>query len=396
MSVINLKRALAAVCCTCVVGTFFSNIAVGQETELGGGVVGRSFYVSSEEGNDNNAGTTADKPLKTLNKINEIMKDFKPGDKILLKRGSKFNNQSLHIKDISGAENKPITFMDYGDPSKPAPLIAANGVKDSQWHQDYKALIGGSPHKHKGDVSSTILIKDSSYITVKNLEITNDDKDVYDPVKTWKWTEQADSDGTKLDRSQNRMDRTGIAGIAENGTTMSNVSIENCYIHDVDGNIYNKHMANGGIYFMAHLPKYRQSAADDAYLQNHVSRFDHISIKNNRVEDVDRWGIAVGYTSYLNYIDNSRNWNNDFDYSNGAGGAIKDSVIAKYGQTNVVIENNFVYGAGGDAITVMYCDRPLVKGNVSSKVAKHINTQDYLTSSGRTAAAIWPWRCKNA
>ena len=398
MSVINLKRALAAVCCTCVVGTFFSNIAVGQETELGGGVVGRSFYVSSEEGNDNNAGTTADKPLKTLNKINEIMKDFKPGDKILLKRGSKFNNQSLHIKDISGAENKPITFMDYGDPSKPAPLIAANGVKDSQWHQDYKALIGGgrNPHKHKGDVSSTILIKDSSYITVKNLEITNDDKNVYDPVKTWKWTEQADSDGTKLDRSQNRMDRTGIAGIAENGTTMSNVSIENCYIHDVDGNIYNKHMANGGIYFMAHLPKYRQSAADDAYLQNHVSRFDHISIKNNRVEDVDRWGIAVGYTSYLNYIDNSRNWNNDFDYSNGAGGAIKDSVIAKYGQTNVVIENNFVYGAGGDAITVMYCDRPLVKGNVSSKVAKHINTQDYLTSSGRTAAAIWPWRCKNA
>lgn len=394
MSVVNLKRALAAVCCTCVVGTFFSNIAVGQETE--GGVVGRSFYVSSEEGNDNNAGTTADKPLKTLNKINEIMKDFKPGDKILLKRGSKFNNQSLHIKDISGAENKPITFMDYGDPSKPAPLIAANGVKDSQWHQDYKALIGGSPHKHKGDVSSTILIKDSSYITVKNLEITNDDENVYDPVKTWKWTEKADSDGTKLDRSQNRMDRTGIAGIAENGTTMSNVSIENCYIHDVDGNIYNKHMANGGIYFMAHLPKYRQSSADDAYLQKHVSRFDHISIKNNRVEDVDRWGIAVGYTSYLNYIDNSRNWNNDFDYSNGAGGAIKDSVIAKYGQTNVVIENNFVYGAGGDAITVMYCDRPLVKGNVSSKVAKHINTQDYLTSSGRTAAAIWPWRCKNA
>ena len=105
-----------------------------KKLSWGGGVVGRSFYVSSEEGNDNNTGTTADKPLKTLNKINEIMKDFKPGDKILLKRGSKFNNQSLHIKDISGAENKPITFMDYGDPSKPAPLIAANGVKDSQWH----------------------------------------------------------------------------------------------------------------------------------------------------------------------------------------------------------------------------------------------------------------------
>ena len=73
----------------------------------------------------------------------------------------------------------------------------------------------GRNHKNKGTVSSTILLKDVSYITVKNLEITNDDPDVYDPIDTWKWTDTADSDGTKLDRSADRMDRTGVAGIAE-------------------------------------------------------------------------------------------------------------------------------------------------------------------------------------
>lgn len=45
-----------------------------------------------------------------------------------------------------------------------------------------------------------------SYITVSNLEITNDDADVYDPIDTWKWTDTPDSDGTKLDRSASRMD----------------------------------------------------------------------------------------------------------------------------------------------------------------------------------------------
>lgn len=217
-----------------------------------------------------------------------------------------------------------------------------------------------------------------SYITVSNLEITNDDADVYDPIDTWKWTDTPDSDGTKLDRSASRMDRTGVAGIAENGATMSNVTLDNLYIHDVDGNIYNKHMANGGIYFMAHYPMENTSAETDVWLREHVSRFDHVTIRNSTVKDVDRWGIAVGYTAYLNYID-----------ANYGDGSIDDALIAKYGSTNVRIENNYVKGAGGDAITLMYCDRPVIEHNVGDSVSKHINTQDYTqpgSYGGRVAA----------
>ncbi|QTQ17888.1 Rib/alpha-like domain-containing protein [Bifidobacterium bifidum] len=349
---------------------------------------GTTYYVSSTHGDDGNAGTDQNHPWKTLDKVNAIATDLKPGDSVLLERGSMFQDQYLHIKDTSGTADAPITIADYGDASA-KPVIAANGVKGSRWYQNYRASVGN--HQNKGTVSSAILLKDVSYITVKNLEITNDDPDVYDPIDTWKWTDTADSDGTKLDRSADRMDRTGVAGIAENGTTMSHVTLEGLNIHDVDGNIYNKHMANGGIYFMAHYARENKNAADNTWLQNHISRFDHITIKNNIVKDVDRWGIAVGYTAYLNFIDAA--WGD---------GSIDDDLIAKYGQTNVTIENNYVKGAGGDAITLMYCDRPVIQYNVGDSVSKHMNDVDYPHDrehggryGGWVAAGIWPWRCKD-
>ena len=350
---------------------------------------GTTYYVSSTHGDDGNAGTDKGHPWKTLDKVNAIATDLKPGDSVLLERGSTFQDQYLHIKDTSGTADAPITIADYGEASAAKPVIAANGVKGSQWYQNYRVSVGN--HQNKGTVSSTILLKDVSYITVKNLEITNDDPDVYDPIDTWKWTDTADSDGTKLDRSADRMDRTGVAGIAENGTTMSHVTLEGLNIHDVDGNIYNKHMANGGIYFMAHYARENKNAADNTWLQNHISRFDHITIKNNIVKDVDRWGIAVGYTAYLNFIDAT--WGD---------GSIDDDLIAKYGQTNVTIENNYVKGAGGDAITLMYCDRPVIQYNVGDSVSKHMNNVDYPHDrehggryGGWVAAGIWPWRCKD-
>lgn len=384
------SRMIAA---SVALGTAFALIApssalAGDATPAAAST-GTTYYVSSTHGDDGNAGTDKGHPWKTLDKVNAIATDLKPGDSVLLERGSTFQDQYLHIKDTSGTADAPITIADYGDTSAAKPVIAANGVKGSQWYQNYRASVGN--HQNKGTVSSAILLKDVSYITVKNLEITNDDPDVYDPIDTWKWTDTADSDGTKLDRSADRMDRTGVAGIAENGTTMSHVTLEGLNIHDVDGNIYNKHMANGGIYFMAHYARENKNAADNTWLQNHISRFDHITIKNNIVKDVDRWGIAVGYTAYLNFIDAT--WGD---------GSIDDDLIAKYGQTNVTIENNYVKGAGGDAITLMYCDRPVIQYNVGDSVSKHMNNVDYPHDrehggryGGWVAAGIWPWRCKD-
>lgn len=57
------------------------------------------------------------------------------------------------------------------------------------------------------------------------------------------------------------MDRTGVASVAKNKGTLENIVLENLYIHDIDGNIYNKHMANGGIYFISELPDNEEKQA---------------------------------------------------------------------------------------------------------------------------------------
>lgn len=44
------------------------------------------------------------------------------------------------------------------------------------------------------------------------------------------------------------MDRTGVAGVAKDNGTVDHIVLNDLYIHDVTGNVYNKHMTNGGIY----------------------------------------------------------------------------------------------------------------------------------------------------
>lgn len=329
-----------------------------------------AYYVSARTGNDSFDGTSPNAPLASLSAA--TARTFIPGDELLLERGSVFENQYLHITG-SGSADKPLLIHDYGSPDAPAPAIHTNG--SGIWHQDYRAPIGGPPHRNKGDVSTALLLKDVSHVEVRNLEVTN--------------ARTTDNDGL-LFNDLAVTDRTGVAIIAENSGTVSHVVLENLFIHDVDGNIYNKHMANGGIYAMAHFPQETTSA---------IARFDDIQIRNNRVIHTSRWGIAVGYTAYLNYIDHGGkaadgSWNNTYDYGDGT---IDDSVIAQYGATNVLIENNTVEDAGGDAITVMYCDRPIVRRNISRRAARNICDDIYTaTDGGKVAAAIWPWRCKNA
>ena len=331
---------------------------------------GTSYYVSSSAGNDENSGTSQDKPFKSLAKINEIK--LGPGDKVLLKRGDTWNGQALHIKTgSSGSKDAPIQIKPYGEGSA-RPVINTNGA--GRWNQDYHARI--ESHRNKAEVSSAVLLKDVSYLEISGLEVTNDRE--LNPAADPK----AYNDGLALER-------TGVAGIAENAP-MCHIVVSDMFIHDIDGNIYDKHLANGGIYFMAHYPESGQPATE----ADKIARFDDLQILNNRVETVSRWGIAAGYTAYQNLIDRPQN------------GPISDEVIAKYGSSKVVIRGNYIKDAGGDSITTMYCDRPLIEYNVSDGAARHINTTDYLhpynvngpaaSEWGRVAAGIWPWRCKNA
>lgn len=333
-------------------GTKYERTATATFTIKVSPLGGRTWYVAAD-GSDANDGLSPEHPFGSLAPVNDL--ELLPGDAVYLRRGDTFNDQFMHLKGAGSAE-KPIIISAYGDAADPLPVINTNG--EGQWEQNYNTPLDNPKHKNHGTVSSSILLKDVPYIEVSNLEITN--------------IRQADQ--PEILRNKDAMDRTGVAVIAENSGTVNHVVLKDLYIHDVDGNVYNKHMANGGIYVIAH------KAPDEA--ATGVARFNDIQVLNNRVEDVTRWGIGVGYSGYTSHF---------------RGGQLSEAAMQQYGSTNVLVRGNYVKGAGGDSITVCYSLRPLVEYNVSVDGSKYMNEADYPSDSfGRVAAGIWPWKTKNA
>ena len=334
---------------------------------------GTTYYVDSKSGSDSNDGTSESKAFKTLDKVNAL--NLEPGDTVLLKKGSVFEDQALQFtKEDSGTAEAPVKISTYGEGDRPQ--INTNG--HGQWDLNYGTPLDNRNHKWKGKVSSSILIKDTEYIEIEGLELTNDRKSATDTEKN------------KAYNDAYAMDRTGVAGVAKDNGTVDHIVLNDLYIHDVTGNVYNKHMTNGGIYFIVETPTNEATTG--------IARYNDVQIKNCSLDKVNRWGIAVGYT---------------YQWSQFTTGALSDATMAKYGSSNVVIENNYLNHVGGDAITTMYLDRPMVQYNVSENAAEQINTIDYSqqqpslnangeengkqdVGAGRVAAGIWPWKCKNA
>ncbi len=93
-----------------------------------------------------------------------------------------------------------------------------------------------------------------------------------------------------------------------------------------------------------------------------IARYNDVTIQNCYLDTVNRWGIAVGYT---------------YEWAKFNGGALSDETMKTYASSDVVIQNNYLNNVGGDAITTMYIDRPVIQYNVSENAAAQINTTDY-------------------
>ena len=368
------KRWMSGTLALLLAGTTVASMmpAVSVKAE-GNTATGTTYYVDSNGGNDSNEGTSEGKAFRTLDKVNAL--DLEPGNTVLLKKGSVFEDQALKFtKEDSGTAEAPVKISTYGEGKRPQ--INTNG--HGKWELNYGTPLDNQNHKWKGTVSSSILIEDAEYLEIEGLELTNNRNSATD---------------TEKDKAYNdayAMDRTGVAGVAKDNGTVDNIVLNDLYIHNVTGNVYNKHMTNGGIYFIVAKPTNEGETG--------IARYNDIQIRNCSLDTVNRWGIAVGYT---------------YQWRQFTTGALSDATMAKYASSNVVIENNYLNHVGGDAITTMYLDRPLVQYNVSENAAEQINTKDYSqqqpsldangnengkqwVNAGRVAAAIWPWKCKNA
>ena len=365
-----MSRTLALALAGTTVASMMPTVPVNAKESA---ATGTTYYVDSKGGNDSNDGTSESKAFKTLDKVNGL--NLEPGDTVLLKKGSVFEDQALKFtKEDSGTAEAPVKVSTYGEGKRPQ--INTNG--HGQWELNYGNPLDNQNHKWKGTVSSSILIEDAEYLEIEGLELTNDRESSTDTEKDKKYN---DADA---------MDRTGVAGVAKDNGTVDHIVLNDLYIHDVTGNVYNKHMTNGGIYFIVAKPTNEGETG--------IARYNDVQIRNCSLNKVNRWGIAVGYTYQWRQFETAE---------------LPDAMMAKYGSSNVVIENNYLNHVGGDAITTMYLDRPLIQYNVSENAAEQINTKDYSKNqpsldangnpngtqgvgAGRVAAGIWPWKCKNA
>lgn len=131
------------------VGTFGAETSTAERSTAGttaSAISGTTYYVSATHGDDGNSGTDSSHPWKTLDKVNAVAPQLKPGDAISLERGSIFDNQSLRIENTTGSEQAPITIGAYGDTGAPKPIVSANGAPSSHWEQNYRGYVGN--HKN--------------------------------------------------------------------------------------------------------------------------------------------------------------------------------------------------------------------------------------------------------
>lgn len=167
----------------------------------------KTYYVSSINGDDCKNGETPETAFGSLDRINNL--ELNPGDRVLLERGSVFENQYLHIKG-KGTRSDRIEIGTYGEGTMPCIHSNGSGI----WYQDYGTPLDSPSHVYKGEVSSALLLYDVEYILVHDLIITNSSP--YTNIEEY--------------AAPHKMDRTGIAVVAKNGGTLHDITIRDVWI----------------------------------------------------------------------------------------------------------------------------------------------------------------------
>lgn len=194
-----------------------------------------TYYIDANIGNDNNSGLSPEDAFASSKNINSIK--LLPGTKVLLKSGTKYLGPIEFVG--SGTSTNPIIISSYGGEEKP--------------------LIEG-----KGKEKFAVKIYNSSYLELRNIEITNTG-------------------------NERKGGRRGIIVEAKDCKISKHIVLDNLFIHDVNGSLIKKDGGGSAILW-----------------QNHGSvlktKFDSLIIQNCHIKNCTRNAInSRGYTNRDNW-----------------------------------------------------------------------------------------------
>jgi hypothetical protein len=261
-----------------------------------------TFYLSSQNGHDNDSGTSEQNPWQSLNKINSTQ--FLPGDRILLSTGGVWDGQ-LNPQG-SGNVGCPIFLGKYGNGPKPA--------------------IRGPARNH----SAALLLENQQYWEIGDLDLSN-------------WQPK---DGT------NTLYGILITCSNEASNLWHHIYIHDCDVHDVNSapsGLKNYDKNTGGIIFNLNL--------EDALVQNCcVSNVDiegirttsspassKVIFRGNLIENVYGDGIVLHGSKGGSVIERNKVYHscmNDDQNRNWA-------AVWTYASTHTIVQFNEVYETTG-------------------------------------------------
>lgn len=251
---------------------------------------------------------------------------FPAGTKILFEAGAKFYGTFRVLG--SGTINNPNYIGVYNPQNNKT--IGTKGIK--------RSLIAGM-----GKTTAPIEIYNGSNWVVENLEITN-------------------SNGT----TDNQGSIYGLHIIAENIGIVSNISIRNCFIHNVNGNVGGKE--TGGIRV-------------DVLGDTKISKFENLLIEKNRIENVG--GVGISNQSSWGGInsDNYHPWDNVRIRKNEIKNTGRNGIILRYAHNPYIefniVANSSLYDSGHSIFSFNTTDCVIQFNEVYGNHGRHPNEIDH-------------------
>lgn len=275
-----------------------------------------TYYVDAVAGSDSAAGTSTTTAWQTLAKVNSTT--FNAGDSILFQTGQRWAGQ-LHPLG-SGTSASPIVISSYGSGARP--------------------IIDGSSLGSGG----AIYLANQGGWTISGFEVTNN------------------SGSDNLGATTAGVNRSGIFVDNESGGILSGITIQNNYVHDVNGCFIcntssdDGHI-NGGIVVAADVSNVPDANAVAAGYES----YNNVQILNNTVSNVGREGIVF--------------WDN----SAGLSYLIVDPAAMS---NNVTVQGNQVYSVDSDGITLSGVQNGLIDHNIVGKAGLKTVAGGEATSGG--------------